>query len=262
MNEPKEAKEAGLRQTAARTAESAERTARVRFLLDVIHRAALHHGLWFTEVRHQLGLRGALETLDAAWKRSLDLQLHRLARLLGFELQEGLPRPLLEMEDAAFDQLLEGLCANWLAGDGVWFQAVEFAHGMNDAKRCNDSVWAQFAPLEAWSIKRLLGLPERPGLEGLKQALAWRIYARINVQSCSQEGPNRLVFRMEECRVQSARKRKGLPDYPCKSAGLVEYTYFARAIDERIVTECIGCPPDPHPGGWYCAWRFTLSEGG
>ncbi len=63
---------------------------------------------------------------------------------------------------------------------------------------------------------------------------------------------------MNECRVQSARKRKGLDDYPCKSAGLVEYAYFARSIDDRIQTECIGCPPDPHPEDWYCAWRFTL----
>jgi len=38
----------------------------------------------------------------------------------------------------------------------------------------------------------------------------------------------------------------------------VEYTYFARSIDDRIETVCIGCPPDAHPDGWYCAWRFTL----
>ena len=67
-----------------------------------------------------------------------------------------------------------------------------------------------------------------------------------------------LVYQMNECRVQSTRKRKGLDDYPCKSAGLVEYTYFARSIDDRIRTECIGCPPDPHPEEWYCAWQFTL----
>jgi hypothetical protein len=135
---------------------------------------------------------------------------------------------------------------------------VEFKDGMNDAKRCNDSVWAQFSPIEAWSIKHFLSLPERPGLAGLKKALGFRIYAQINTQSIIEEGPGSLVFQMNECRVQSARKRKGLDDYPCKSAGLVEYTYFARSIDDRIETECIGCPPDLHPADWFCAWRFTL----
>jgi hypothetical protein len=129
---------------------------------------------------------------------------------------------------------------------------------MNDAKRCNDSVWSQFSPIEAWSIKRLLNLPERPGLEGLKKALNFRIYAQINIQSTAEDGSDSIIFRMNECRVQSARKRKGLDDYPCKSAGLVEYTYFARSIDDRIETTCIGCPPDAHPAEWFCAWRFAL----
>ena len=62
--------------------------------------------------------------------------------------------------------------------------------------------------------------------------------------------------------VSVGRQRKGLADYPCKSAGMVEYPFFARAIDPRIRTECVGCPPDPHPQGWFCAWKFTLEEEG
>ena len=52
---------------------------------------------------------------------------------------------------------------------------------------------------------------------------------------------------MNDCRVQAARKRKGLADYPCKSGGLVEYRSFAETIDPRIRTSCIACPPDDHP---------------
>ncbi|MGE5258908.1 MAG: DUF6125 family protein [Hyphomicrobiales bacterium] len=230
----------------------------VRLMLDVIHRSILHYGLWFTEVRHQMGTARALGVLQGAYERSLDIQLTRLSKVLGFELQDGLPKAWLEMDRGELKKLLDGFCANWLANDGVWFQAVEFKDGMNDAKRCNDSVWGQFSPIEARAIKRFLQLPERPGLAGLKQALGFRIYAQINTQSIIEEGPGSLVYRMNECRVQSARKRKGLDDYPCKSAGLVEYTYFARSIDDRIQTECIGCPPDPHPEEWFCAWRFTL----
>ena len=232
----------------------------VRLILDVIHRSILHYGLWFTEVRHQMGTARALRVLQTAYERSLDIQLNRLSKVLGFELQDGLPKALLEMERGELKKLLDGFCANWLANDGVWFQAVEFKDGMNDAKRCNDSVWGQFSPIEAWAIKRFLNLPERPGLDGLKKALGFRIYAQINIQSIIEEGSDSLVFQMNECRVQSARKRKSLDDYPCKSAGLVEYTYFARSIDDRIQTECIGCPPDPHPEDWFCAWRFTLKE--
>ncbi|HCF49580.1 MAG TPA: cytosolic protein, partial [Syntrophomonas sp.] len=156
--------------------------------------------------------------------------------------------------------LLTDLGVNWLAGDGIWFQAVEFKHGMYDAKRCNDTCWAKFSPFEAWSIKRYLNLPEQPGIEGVKQALQLRMYARINVQSIIDEGPNSIVFQMNDCRVQSARKRQGLDDYPCKSAGLVEYSSFARTIDSRVKCECIGCPPDEHPEEWFCAWRFYIPE--
>lgn len=63
---------------------------------------------------------------------------------------------------------------------------------------------------------------------------------------------------MNACRVQVARNRKGLPDYPCKSAGLVEYRAFAETIDSRIQTTCIGCPPNDHPEAWFCAWRFIM----
>ena len=70
----------------------------------------------------------------------------------------------------------------------------------------------------------------------------------------------RAVFRMVDCRVQSARRRKNLPDFPCKSIGIVEYSEFARMVDPRIETRCIACPPDPHPREYWCAWEFTLKQ--
>jgi len=232
-----------------------------RYIVNLFHRIVVHYAMWFAEVKHQVGMEKALAVLDEATSRGLQIQMARLAKILGFELKDGLPSSLMTMPRESLLALMEGVSANWLVNDGVWFQAMEFAHGMIDAKRCNDSAWAQFSPFEAWTIKKFLKLPERPGLEGLKKALGFRVYANINVQSIVEEGPESFVFQMNDCRVQSARKRKGLNDYPCKSGGMVEYTYFAKSIDVRITTECIGCPPDPHPDEWYCAWRFTLKAG-
>jgi hypothetical protein len=227
-----------------------------KLIIDFFHRTMMHHALWFAEVQHQMGREKALKVMDEAWKRSSAIQMKRIGKILGFELNDGIPQPLLDLSSEKLEELRDGLAVNWLANDGVWFQAVEFEHGMNDAKRCNDSCWAHFSPFEAWSIKRILGLPEKPGLEGLKKALQYRLYNFVNKQSFSDETENSFVFRMNECRVQVARKRKGLADYPCKSGGLVEYTTFAEAIDPRIKTKVIACPPDPHPDDYYCAWRF------
>jgi len=231
-----------------------------RLIMDMFHRTMVHHTLWFREVEHQMGFKKALDIMKSAYSSSCDAQMKRLSRVLDFEMKDGIPGPLLDMPREKLLELMGSLGTNWIAGDGIWFQSVESACGMNDAKRCNDSCWTRFSPFEAWSIKEFLELPEHAGMEGLKTALKFRMYASVNVQTIIEEGPNSIVFQMNDCRVQSARKRSGLDDYPCKSAVLVEYSRFAEGIDSEIHTECIGCPPDSHPEEWFCAWRFTIPE--
>ncbi|MEI8204134.1 MAG: DUF6125 family protein [Bacteroidota bacterium] len=229
-----------------------------RLIIDYFHRIMMHHALWFAEVQHQMGKEKAMLIMNEVYKISYDIQMKRLGKILGFEMVEGVPAPMLNMTEEAILDLREGVAINWLANDGVWFQAIESKYGMNDAKRCNDSCWAQFSPFEAWSIKRMLQLPDDCGLEGLKQALQYRLYASVNIQSIHNETPDSFMFRMDDCRVQAARKRKGMEFYPCKSAGVVEYSSFAETIDPRIKTECVACPPDGLEREWFCGWRFYI----
>lgn len=183
--------------------------------------------------------------------------LKRLADILGFDIEDGLPASISRMPREKIIGFIDALAVNWLAEDGIWFQAVEHGQEIYTAKRCNDTCWARFSPLEANNIKQLLHLPDAGGLEALETALGYRLYSRINIQDVESHADH-LVFRMVECRVQAARKRKGLQDYECKSAGVVEYSSFARAIDHRIKTECLACPPDGHPDNWFCAWKFYI----
>jgi hypothetical protein len=155
--------------------------------------------------------------------------------------------------------LLENFAKNWLAHDGLWFQAVERTHGLEHAMDLDAQAWRRFSPIEAKRIKAFLGLPDRGGLEALKTALEYRLYAVLNKQD-SELKDGRLRFYMNDCRVQSARKRRGLPDFPCKQVGLVEYSTFASEIDPAIRTRCIACPPDPHPDEYYCAWEFSIED--
>jgi hypothetical protein len=149
---------------------------------------------------------------------------------------------------------------NWLAHDGLWFQAVERAHGMNAAIDADRAAWQRFTVLEATRIMDRVGMKPGGGIPALLEALRHRLYARLNTQEVSELGDTRAVFVMRDCRVQAARRRKGLPDFPCKSVGIVEYGEFARTIDPRIRTRCIACPPDEHPDDQWCAWEFTLAD--
>ncbi len=242
------------------TKEQADNTMQVNMVMDGFRRILVHYGAWFAEVAHQVGLEKALLVENDVWQASMGNQMDRLGKTLGFSTENGIPTALKALPQETLTDLIEKLSINWLANDGIWFQAVEKRFGMGDAKRCNDTCWTRFSPFEAARIKSLLHLPEKGGIPALKEALALRMYAFINEQSIEEVDEHCIIFYMKNCRVQAARKRKGLPDYPCKSAGMVEYPTFAQTIDSRIATECIGCPPDEHPDTWFCAWKFTLKE--
>ena len=167
-------------------------------------------------------------------------------------------KELSELSKQQLIGMLEDAAKNWLAHDGLWFLAAERMYGMDVAIELDRQAWERFTVLEARRIMKRHGIAADSGLAGLKRALGYRLYAHLNVQEIVEETDHSFVFRMNECRVQAARKRDGRPDFPCKRVGPTEYTGFASTIDERIQTECICCPPDDHPSEYYCAWRFSL----
>lgn len=154
-------------------------------------------------------------------------------------------------------KVIEMFAKNWLAHDGSWFLAAEEKFGMETAVELDTKSWERFAVTEAKRIKSEIGLAENGGLAALQKALHYRMYAAVNNQRIEFTADNTLVFKMVDCRVQSARKRKGLPPFACKPVGIVEFSQFARTIDPRIKTSVISCPPDPVED-FYCGWEFTL----
>ncbi len=217
-----------------------------------------HMGLWFRCAEEELGMDEAIQLDEEAWRAGFPSRFGRLIQTLGLKEGRTLSGFLTGWSKEQLIALLEDLARNWLVNDGAWFQAVESKHGLTLAKKLNDKAWEKFTVIEAKRIMKCLQIPENGGIAALGQALEFRLYARINKQETLHEGKNKIVFRMNDCRVQAARKRKNLPDYPCKSVGIIEYTYFARAVDARIETRCIACPPDPYPQEYYCAWEFEL----
>ena len=166
-----------------------------------------------------------------------------------------------KIEDLTREELLELTqiyAKNWLAHDGSWFLSVEEKFGIDTAIEMDRESWRKFTVVEAGRIIKFLGLGKNSGIQGLKKALSFRLYASLNEANIIVEDENTLVYKVKTCRVQYARERKGLPYFPCKPVGIVEYGLFAKTIDERIETEAISCHPDVSDPDHNCIWKFVL----
>ena len=168
---------------------------------------------------------------------------------------------LRKLDKEQLIELAEIYSKNWLACDGLWFQAVEKRQGMDEAMECDRDMWRAFTVIEAKRIKEFLHLPERAGLSGLEKAMRFRLYAALNDEEYIITG-NQMIYRTLNCRVQRARSRKGMEWHPCKSVGEIEYAEFAKVIDDRITCRCISCYPDltELERDGCCTWEFTLNE--
>jgi len=154
-------------------------------------------------------------------------------------------------------KLIQVYAKNWLAHDGCWFLAAEEKHGMDTAIELDTKSWERFAVSEAKRIMSEFNIPVNGGLKALEKAFQYRLYASINKQEIEWVNEKKMIFKMIECRVQKLRRQKNLPDFPCKSVGIVEFTNFAKTIDPRIKTKCISCPPDKVTD-FYCGWEFSI----
>jgi SAM-dependent methyltransferase len=185
----------------------------------------------------------------------------RFHRLAVFEVPPAVPAPpaFASLDRAGLFRALDVFAKNWLAHDGCWFLAAEERYGMETAIDLDAASWRRFAAAEARRIMEAFAIPTGGGLDALQRALSYRMYSFVNPSRVerSPEG-DVLRFFMETCRVQQTRRHKGLPDFPCRSVGEVEFETFARTVDARIVTRCLSCPPDPGADG-HCGWEFRLA---
>jgi len=169
-------------------------------------------------------------------------------------------------QETAFDSMsredllraLEMFAKNWLAHDGCWFLAAEERFGMETAIELDALSWKRFAAAEARRLMTTFDIPPNGGLDALERALGLRLYALLNSQRIEwSDDRKRLRFFMDNCRVQDTRHQKGLPEFPCKNVGIIEFTTFAQTIDARISTTCLRCPPETE-SGQACGWEFTI----
>ena len=163
---------------------------------------------------------------------------------------------LKKLTKARIIDYCEMMANNWWNLQNNWMLNISKDYGGEIAAKYDALVFGRQAEVQAWRLVKLLNLGN--DMDSLLKAIGLSTLLANVEYDISEMGPNHCRIRVTSCSMQLARRKAGLPELPCKIAGIAANSQFALAINPNIKTTCLICPPDAHPENLWCDWVFDM----
>lgn len=163
---------------------------------------------------------------------------------------------LPDMPAGEMREYLKFLLWHYRVADSFWFIYTSEEFDQETAEQLNARVWERAGAMGARQLRERFNL-RRTGLDGFLETLAlypWNLIIGYQIERKGDE----VILSVPSCPTQEARLRRGLGEYHCKRMHRAEFESFTSVIDPHICVECLFAPPDAHPAGMFCQWRFTI----
>ncbi len=166
---------------------------------------------------------------------------------------------LLEMPKEMLVELLFMQMRNLWTVDGLYFLGIEEQFGSENASEIDRKVWEVMGKIEARRLKEILGVKgdDIPTIMETLRATSWSLDLEDKQIIVKKDGG---MFRNTNCRVQLARERIGLGEFPCRMVRWGYLKNFVKEFNEDVEVECNVCPPGDHPGNLWCEWEFKQKQ--
>lgn len=166
------------------------------------------------------------------------------------------------MPETKLVQTIRMISANAVTLDGLWFRSLEKEFGIEVALKLDHYMWERLAAIEARRVKENLEL-DFSGTLGIARAFLFETMSlALPLPEVRVFDPSRAMLYYPHCGIQETRGNLGLGVFPCKDVGIAIYKNFVRVLNPDATVNCVCCPPDEHPGEYYCAWEFNLDGAG
>lgn len=153
---------------------------------------------------------------------------------------------------------IEMVHKNFWTLQGYYVLELEKRYGEDVAMEFDDVAFGRAAQVQVYRLKKFFNLGD--DMSALMKIFDFSEFCSNIEYEFHEVTEKRLVWRVTKCPMQMDRLKAGMPEIACKLSAIPINEKIAKAINPKMRSTCIMCPPDPHPKDRWCEFAFEIER--